>query len=149
MFWSDICVKLNGNISKFVYEFVWTLPKLFALRRIVKHSPNTALWRNPRALPPKLAALWRTGVSPHRNVCTVSRLPCTVPYYRNRLHYYWTSCDISKIDHKKVYDEQGFLPAEMLALFLDYCALCRIVEIVCTIAELGAIFLKSTVKRCM
>ena len=46
------------------------------------------------------------------------------------------------------YDEQGFLPAEMLALFLDYCALCRIVEIVCTIAELGAIFLKSTVKRC-
>ena len=44
-----------------------------------------------------------TGVSPHQNVCTVSRLLCTMPYCRNRRHYFLTSCDISQIDRKKVY----------------------------------------------
>ena len=46
------------------------------------------------------------------------------------------------------YDEKEFLHAEMFALFPDYRALCRIVEIDCTSSELRAIFPKSTVKRC-
>ena len=101
MFWPDIYAILKGNLSKFVYQFVWTLPKLIAIRRIVRHSPNIA----------------------HDEIL--------VHFGRIKLHY----------------DEQGFLPAEMSALFLDYRALCRIVEIDCTFAELRAIFLKIDRKK--
>ena len=38
------------------------------------------------------------------------------------------------------YDEQVFPATEMFALVLDYRALCRIIEIDCTIAELRVIF---------
>ena len=49
---------------------------------------------------------------------------------------WWTSADIG---------EQGFLPADMSALFLDYRALCCTVEIDCTSSELHAMFPKSIV----
>ena len=82
----------------------------FALCRIWNVCRNAALRRNDTfirrircALSPKLNALFSNTSSLILITCDTFEYGCTIPYCRNWLHCFQTTCTVSRIDRKKVY----------------------------------------------
>ena len=102
-FYSDNAQKLLSKLHehcliRFALCRIWNVCRNAALRR-----NGTFIRRIRCALSPKLNALFSNASSLILITCDTFEYGCTMPYCRNWLHYFQTTCTVSRIDRKKVY----------------------------------------------
>ena len=96
------------SFPTYVVEIAWTLSNSFCVMPNLDVCRNAALRRNSTftrwircALSPKLNALfWNTSSLILISSDTFEYV-CIMPYCRNWLHYFQTTCTVSRIDRKK------------------------------------------------
>ena len=102
-FYSDNAQNLLSKLHehcliRFALCWIWNVCRNVALRR------NGNFIRRIRcALSPKLNALFSNTSSLILITCDTFEYGCTMPYCRNWLHYFQTTCTVSRIDRERVY----------------------------------------------